>query len=204
MISLLKEYINLISDDYLKCLTYHICTRKESIDCLLKPSSSSGLNHSKDESGEYGQLIHCLKATVCGINEARKFGLTTSKSLDIIIVSCLIHDIPHKFYYDSEQKRFRTHSQHGFLNAECFKSIYEKFGSLGESKSKERDLNIIYNCIFNHMGRWGSSRKRFHQKKSVFEDIVHNADYISSRSQYDIKYDLETIKSILEKAKNGF
>jgi len=153
------------------------------------PASSTGRYHPSFSIGEGGLLRHVKAAVRIAVDilSLEMFNKYTEDEKDIIISTLILHDcaksgIPGGKYSVTE---------HPLIMAD-FIASKEKFTSLLEKNV----LDKILNCIRTHMGEFNkdykTKREVLPKPKSKLENIVHLADYLSSRKYFDA-FDFEIV-----------
>ena len=133
--------------------------------------SNSGRNHPPENNiGDYGLMIHIIKAVQIAEDSFRFFEITSSYEEDMIRAAVIMHDL---YKYGDEGFDW----EHGLKCAEKIDTILSNIDPYVLSKIKE--------WIETHMSRWAHPLESM--KKFIFQDkgqlIVALADYYSSRNQ---------------------
>lgn len=127
----------------------------------LRPSSSTGKYHLKDEFVEGGIVKHTKR--VCIVAEVLIRASIKPINADAIRAACILHDICK--YGDNSLGEEYTVENHSILASNLISKIS------GPTPDKE----IIINAVKRHMGKWGVS------KPECSEDwIVHFADMVAT------------------------
>ena len=139
------------------------------------PASSSGKRHPDFELGEGGLVIHTKMVVqwACKLME-REVGCVSKLDFDIIIASCICHDLIKRGWNPEET---RSVAEHPTLAQEYIKDI----ASL--NKIEGNFVLDISNCVASHMGIWNKDWKGneiLPLPKTFHEKIVHLADYCSA------------------------
>lgn len=137
------------------------CLLKAPEHFWLKPSSSTGKYHLKDEFCEGGLIKHTKR--VCSVAEILMRASTYPINYDAVRAACILHDIC-KYGSDSTASEHTVES-HPYLAAKLLKEIP------GPLPGKE----IIINAVERHMGKWG-----FNKPKGIEDRVVHLSDVIAT------------------------
>ena len=173
-----------------------------------EPCSSTGKYHPRWNQGQGGIVRHTKVATFYASELTRAMVLTKEEVMrtgfgeklyqDVVVAAMLLHDgWKHGPNYDG------TFASMPANNCEChgvewanhlYKTLVEPTVAKGEVPFK---FKALLRGIAGHMGIWtGITRSQYwpnHQKDSVVQkvcNVVHLADYISSRKPTDTMYQI--------------
>lgn len=153
----------------------------------VEASSSSGKYHPAEDNGPGGLIRHVLKSAEVGKELSRFFDLN-EKNKDIVLASCLLHDIKKNGNPWGE----RTDFEHGLIAYNWLKEF-----KLKDVSSK----NKILSCVRYHMSRWTQPEEERIRamKPTLNERIVQLSDYLASRKGMSFLPGLELTKEQIKK-----
>lgn len=137
--------------------------------------SSSGKYHPVTDLGEGGLVRHSLMAYRVLMDLLRKDDTCSSEFEDMGIIATLFHDCCK--YGTKDTPAQHTEHNHPLLAAD-FLELHSCYFNLGQAK------DIICKAVSTHMGRWNTcswSDVVLPTPKTLFQNMVHEADYIASR-----------------------
>ena len=153
------------------------------------PASSTGKHHPSFSLGQQGLIRHVQVAVriVVDILSLEMMNKYSDDEKDIIISSLILHDCAKKGIPESKH----TITEHPLIIADYIKNN-SKLNSILEKEILDRLLD----CIRTHMGEFN---KDYKTRKEVLpkpngklQNIVHLADYLSSRKYFDsFNFDVE-------------
>ena len=162
--------VDRIKDEEIKELTNAMLEEAPESFWIAK-GSNSGRNHPPENNlGNFGLLVHIVKAVQIAEDSFRFFEITDPYEEDMIRAAIIMHDL---YKYGDNGFDF----EHGLKCAEKIDTIYSEIHPYILGKIKE--------WIETHMSRWTHPLESM--KKFIFQDkgqlIVALADYYSSRNQ---------------------
>ena len=149
-------------------------------------ASSSGKFHPQFTKGEGGLVKH-TRAVAWMCEELLKmssYAYMKSEYKDYARVACLLHDTCKYGTGDTEDKD--CYKNHGAIAAERVRLAWDEFGFEGEAPE------LLLMAIRSHMGQWVEDRND--RPFTNIDRLVHLADYIASRSFWDIPELVEQYK----------
>lgn len=140
-------------------------------------SSASGRFHPEFTHGEGGLVRHTRAvAMVCEeMLRLNVYAYMRDEYKDYARVACLLHDTCKYGTSDTEDKS--CYAQHGDLAAENVKHEWEAYFN-------EPAPELLLMAIRSHMGQWTEPKEN--RPFTNIDRLVHLADYIASRSFWDI------------------
>lgn len=140
------------------------------------PASSSGKFHPTCSLGPGGLLRHSIMVSVIGADllENETFIEKTELNEDKVRVACLFHDCMKQGRDGCEG---HTVFEHPILAAEFMEEHLKDY-------IDEENLQEILGAVRTHMGKWTTSKyssKTLEKPTTMFQKLVHNADYVASR-----------------------
>lgn len=161
---LIRSRINRIEDPNIKLLVTE-CFNKIPPYWFMKPSSSTGKYHPKDEHLPGGLSLHT--ARVLDITEILIESFKNVCNPDVMRAGALLHDIGR--YGTDEKASEHSLKNHAILGANWVEKIGIGLGT------PEKDLLEICGIIRTHMGRWSEP-----SPDSGDEVMVHIADMVAA------------------------
>lgn len=149
-------------------------------------ASSSGKFHPQFTKGEGGLVKH-TRAVVWVCEELLKmssYAYMKAEYKDYARVACLLHDTCKYGRGDTEDKD--CYKEHGRLAADAVAAAWLSFFDQGEAPE------LLLMAIRSHMGQWVEDRND--RPFTNIDRLVHLADYIASRSFWDIPELVEQYK----------
>ena len=165
---------------------------RKSLETMLKklpdyfyevPASSTGKYHPSYATGDGGLLRH-TKVVVRMAEELFGIYKFPSRTKDLIIMSCLLHDTIKKGFEEEKYTRF----DHPLLAAENIRNHAK------ELKLTKDDIEFVCGCIESHMGRFNTSEYSdivLPIPQTPEQKFVHMCDYLGARKVIDIHFDKE-------------
>lgn len=145
------------------------------------PASSSGKYHPACDLGEGGLVRHSIMVSVVAedLIDSEIFCKDTLSIRDAVRVATLFHDVI-KSGPVNEDGTYSNNTvfEHPNYGAEFIKQ------HLVNAKVDDLTIDIIYNGVRSHMGKWNTSKYSktvLDKPLSSFEKLIHTADYIASR-----------------------
>lgn len=141
-------------------------------------ASSSGKFHPAFTRGE-GGLVRHTRAVVMVCEELLRlntYAYMKAEYKDYARVACLLHDT--RKYGNGNKENKDCYKNHGALAADAVAEAWEKFW--GGVRCPE----LLTMAIRAHMGQWTENRED--RPFTNIDRLVHLADYIASRSFWDI------------------
>ena len=171
-----REILNIESEDLRDFVRYFF---DERVGAWFWESgaSSSGKYHPKFSQGEGGLVRHTRAvAMVCEeLLRMSSYAYMNAEYKDFARVACLLHDT---FKYgDGDTENKECYTQHGKLAADAVASAWQTFFNAPCSA-------FLYHAILSHMGQWVENKED--RPFTNLDRLVHLADYIASRSFWDI------------------
>jgi hypothetical protein len=197
-----NQYCSLITSCVLRGTTKDIIISSEQ---QLKSSSSlTGLHHQhdKNEFCEYGQWEHIKKCVQVALNAARRYdNISDDFSINVIIASALLHDIPFKFDLTLTTES-KMNKKHALDNAKYI-----------EDKMLQNDCNkyafILSDTISFHMGKWNDYSDEWYDdfkgdiEENTFIKILREGDYYCSRNDIRIDTNINQCIALITQIKNS-
>ena len=149
-------------------------------------ASSSGKFHPQFTKGEGGLVKH-TRAVVWMCEELLKmssYAYMKAEYKDYARVACLLHDTCKYGTGDTEDKD--CYKNHGAIAAQRVSLAWDEFGFEGQPPE------LLLMAIRSHMGQWVEDRND--RPFTNIDRLVHLADYIASRSFWDIPELVEQYK----------
>ena len=140
-------------------------------------ASSSGKYHPKFAQGEGGLVRHTRAVSMMCEELLRmsSYAYMCDEYKDYARVACLLHDTCK--YGDTDEINKDCYKEHGVIASEkVAQAWFEFFGN-------EAPV-LLTMAIRSHMGQWTENRE--HRPFTNIDRLVHLADYIVSRSFFDI------------------
>lgn len=138
------------------------------LDC---PASSSGKYHPISELGPDGTMLHTKKVFTVAYELCR--GLTCEHDRDVILASCLIHDLVKQGW----KKTGHTQKNHPKLAAELVDQVQADTQMLDEEA-----YSTMRCCCGYHYGPWSSGEWQKPLNSYTFSELtVYLSDYIASK-----------------------
>lgn len=181
---MLKKEIELIKDDEIKDFIKDIILNKAPDNFFIRSASSSSKYHPDKCRGKYGLIYHTKSTVHIFIDLVRNTCINkeklTRKEIDMGIGALIIHDVC-KFDYDGKSKH--TKFNHPLLLRVLI------------DDDVNEDTDKIIKAVESHMGQWcdpanyvdNNSADKLPLPKNKLEELVHMADYISSRRYINIE-----------------
>ena len=136
-------------------------------------ASSSGKYHPKFSQG-VGGLVRHTKAVSLVAEELLRMSpymYSTDEQKDLIRVACIAHDTAKYGKTEFDKKLYKQHAENaGELVSQAWKEYFE-----------EDCPFLLVNSISAHMGQWGKTKMM-----TSLDRCVHQADYVASRSFFDV------------------
>ena len=159
-------------------------------------ASSTGKYHPAYSLGEGGLMRHQI-AVVRFLNyffELEQYNtLFSSREMDLMRIAGLVHD-GRKSGEQSDYERSKfTKFDHPIQMANVVRSYDGKYLNHDE-------IEFIAHCIASHMGQWNTDRKSsvvLDKPKDGYQFFVHLADYLASRKDLTMAFDIEQPKTEL-------
>lgn len=139
--------VELIKDDKIREGTIRVLVEVSPPSFWIKPTSSTGKYHPKDERGEYGNLLHTKRVSIMFRNLARvdvEMDLLSEYEYDCGQSAALLHDL-YKYSWPSDNNQ-HTVDDHDVIASEVARYI----GDLPPE---------VYLTIHAHMSEWGSGKE---------------------------------------------
>ena len=171
-----REILNIESED-LRDFVRFFFNEKVGAWFWESGASSSGKYHPKFAQGEGGLVRHTRAVEmVCEeLMRMSSYAYMKAEYKDYARVACLLHDTRKYGSGDAEDKN--CYAQHGKLAADDVAAAWQEF--FGSPCSA-----FLYHAILSHMGQWVEDRED--RPFTNIDRLVHLADYIASRSFFDI------------------
>jgi len=163
---LVKDKISRIEDPELRRLV-EACLEQVPNHFWMKPSSSTGKYHPKDEHLPGGLSLHT--ARVSDVAELIIDSLKYRCTPDIVRTGALLHDISR--YGTAEKPTEHSLHNHPLLGAGWVAEVGHKL----DPPIEEDKLQEVCSTVRSHMGRWHDP-----SPDSVNEVLVHLADVIAA------------------------
>lgn len=141
-------------------------------------ASASGKHHPEFTHGEGGLVRHTRAvAMVCEeLLRMSSYAYMREEYKDYARVACLLHDT--RKYGDGNEENKDCYKEHGRLAADAVAAAWLEFFDQGEAPE------LLLMAIRSHMGQWTENRDD--RPFTNIDRLVHLADYIASRSFWDI------------------
>lgn len=166
------------------------------------PASSTGKYHPSYALGE-GGLVRHTKAVIRFFNYFMNLeqynSIFDNIDIDCGIIACLAHDMykcgtQEKYdMYTFENKKVYTVFEHPNLAANFIRNYGNKYTTYLETE-------FIASLIETHMGQWNMNNKSdivLKKPKTELQKLVHLADYLASRKDFNVSFELiEQISSL--------
>ena len=169
---LIQDRIDQIKDENLKTLVTE-CFNRIPKYWFMKPSSSTGKYHPKEEHLPGGLSLHTARVFDIGVKlaDARKFDC----NLEIIKAGCLLHDIAR--FGVEEKPSEHSLKDHANRGADWVHKIGEELNIFEDDTplGSDTDLDRVCKAIRSHMGRWN-----FPEPETSDEILVHLADVVAA------------------------
>lgn len=140
-------------------------------------ASASGKYHPKFAQGEGGLVRHTRAVSMMCEELLRmsSYAYMCDEYKDYARVACLLHDTCK--YGNTDEINKDCYKEHGFIaSVQVAQAWSEWFG--------EEAPELLLMAIRSHMGQWTENRE--HRPFTNIDRLVHLADYIVSRSFFDI------------------
>ncbi len=175
-----KQEISYVKDSDIK---ESLCTMIDTIpDYFFHiPASSTGKYHPSYATGDGGLLRH-TKVVVRMAQELFGIYKFPSRTKDLIIMACLLHDTIKKGFEEEKYTRF----DHPILMANFVIEHQEEIGI------KKEDAKFMADVIKTHMGPWitdYNGNEVLEKPKTKYQSFVHMCDYLASRKVIDVHFD---------------
>ena len=171
---LLQERINKVEDEKLRVLVQD-CVGDLPRHFWMKPSSSTGKYHPKDEHLPGGLVLHTCRVVDTAIQLYESHYFDVSK--DELIVTCILHDCA-RFGLD-EKSTMHSIKNHATMGEWYFRTKSMEVDDTGKHivdyGVPDESLERIAQSIGRHMGRWYTPGP-----ESPLDWIVHLADMVAS------------------------
>jgi len=164
---LLHTRAKLVKDEDLRNFTI-LCLDRLPEYFWIKPSSSTGKYHPREEHLPGGLALHTARAFDVG--ERISSSMLPNCNPDIIRVSLLLHDCAR--YGVDKVPSVHSLNNHAELGAEWVEKIGKEIGLV---EKYPEILESICKCIWSHMGRWSSPVPEGNDAL-----IVHLADAVAA------------------------
>jgi HD superfamily phosphohydrolase YqeK len=155
-------------------------------------ASASGKYHPKFAQGEGGLVRHTRAvAMVCEeLLRMSTYAYMKSEYKDYARVACLLHDTRKYGRGDEEDKD--CYKEHGAIAADDVYRAWHDFFTGGD-----RCPEFLTLAIKSHMGQWTENRED--RPFTNIDRVVHLADYMASRSFFDIPQIVEEYNEDMER-----
>lgn len=177
------DELKLIKNNEIRDFVYH-CLEQAPVYFWTNPSSSGGKYHNATNNGDGGLVRHSRATAMFGADFARMYSMSQADT-DAVVAACILHDL---CKYGLPGGKYTT-PDHCYTSAKYVNGLAQQY------EKAIPMLKEILGGIAWHNGQWtkrlnGQTVKNFPTEYSKIEEIVHMADYASSRSYVSInKFD---------------